>query len=99
MNYAGIIIGLASFVIIGVFHPIVIKSEYHLGKRVWPVFLILGVALCAASVVTDSAILSSLLAVTGFAFFWSIRELFEQEERVRKGWFPANPKRGAKGRG
>ena len=25
--------------------------------------------------------------------FWSIKEVFEQRERVRKGWFPKNPKR------
>jgi len=24
---------------------------------------------------------------------WSILELFEQEERVKKGWFPKNPKK------
>ena len=24
------------------------------------------------------------------AFLWSIRELFEQEERVKKGWWPEN---------
>jgi hypothetical protein len=24
---------------------------------------------------------------------WSIKDLFEQEERVKKGWFLANPKR------
>jgi len=94
MNYTGIVIGLASFIIIGVFHPIVIKSEYYFGKKIWPVFLVFGVALCAASVFIGNAILSSLLAVTGFALFWSIRELFEQEERVKKGWFPVNPKRG-----
>ncbi|MDR1842072.1 MAG: DUF4491 family protein [Holophagales bacterium] len=92
MNYTGIVIGLASFIIIGVFHPIVIKSEYHFGKKIWPVFLALGVVLCAASVFIGNAIFSSLFAVTGFALFWSIRELFEQEARVKKGWFPANPK-------
>ena len=27
---------------------------------------------------------------------WSIREIDEQVERVRKGWFPANPKRAAR---
>jgi hypothetical protein len=31
--------------------------------------------------------------VTAFSSFWSIIEVFEQRERVRKGWFPENPKR------
>lgn len=33
MNYVGVIIGLATFLIIGLFHPIVIKAEYHFGKQ------------------------------------------------------------------
>ena len=36
---------------------------------------------------------SSILAGVGMSCLWSILELFEQEERVKKGWFPANPKR------
>ena len=29
----------------------------------------------------------------GMSSWWSILELFEQEKRVQKGWFPANPAR------
>ncbi|MDE6270388.1 MAG: DUF4491 family protein, partial [Muribaculaceae bacterium] len=36
---------------------------------------------------------SALLGVTAFSSFWTILEIFEQRERVRKGWFPANPAR------
>ena len=93
MNITGIIVGLAAFIIIGVFHPIVIKTEYYFGKKIWPLFLIAGIIACAASAFIRSDILSPLLAVLGFTFFWSIKELFEQENRVKKGWFPANPKR------
>lgn len=39
MNWGGILLGTASFVIIGLFHPIVIWAEYHFGKGCWPVFL------------------------------------------------------------
>ncbi|MBQ3875694.1 MAG: DUF4491 family protein, partial [Bacteroidaceae bacterium] len=31
MNYIGLITAVATFLIIGVFHPIVIKGEYHFG--------------------------------------------------------------------
>jgi hypothetical protein len=31
--------------------------------------------------------------VFAFSSFWSIKEVREQHERVRKGWFPMNPKR------
>ena len=38
-------------------------------------------------------IISVLIAVFGITCIWSIKELFEQEERVKKGWFPENPKK------
>ena len=40
MHFTGILIGLISFLSIGVFHPIVIKAEYHFSKSCWPVFLL-----------------------------------------------------------
>lgn len=93
MHFEGILIGLSSFLVIGLFHPIVIKAEYHWTKKCWPLFLLVGLGLLAWSVFLDHQILSSIVGVTGFSCLWSIKELFEQEERVRKGWFPANPKR------
>ncbi|WP_304479102.1 DUF4491 family protein, partial [uncultured Muribaculum sp.] len=36
---------------------------------------------------------STILGVVGFSSFWTIKEIFEQQERVRKGWFPRNPNR------
>jgi hypothetical protein len=93
MTLTGIIVGLGAFIIIGIFHPIVTKTEFYLGKKWWPVFLVVGLAFCAGSLFVSNAIVSSLLAVFGFSAFWSIKELHEQEERVKKGWFPANPKR------
>lgn len=93
MNVGGLIIGAAAFVIIGVFHPIVIKSEYHIGKRIWPAFLVAGLALIALSLCLQNTTVSAIIGITGFSCLWSIRELFEQEERVKKGWFPRNPKK------
>lgn len=91
MNFNGIILGVSAFVIIGLFHPIVIKAEYHLGKRCWWMFAIIGVAFCLAALFTNNTIVSSILGVAGFSCFWSILELFAQEKRVKKGWFPSNP--------
>ena len=34
-----------------------------------------------------------LLGIFAFSSFWGIGEVFHQRERVRKGWFPMNPKR------
>ena len=93
MNFAGIILGASAFIIIGVFHPIVIKAEYHLGKRCWWMFALAGLGFCVAALFTGNTVISSIFGVTGFSCFWSILELFHQEKRVKKGWFPANPKK------
>ncbi len=88
MNFEGLIIGICTFAIIGFFHPIVIKTEYHFGVGVWWVFLILGVGGVLASLFVANTLIATLLGVFAFSSFWSIKELFEQRERVRKGWFP-----------
>lgn len=93
MNFYGIVIAVITFVIIGAFHPIVIKAEYHLTEKCWPVFLAAGLVLIGGSVLVSNTMLSCVLGVTGCSCMWSIKELREQKERVRKGWFPANPAR------
>lgn len=92
MSWYGLVIGAISFIVIGVFHPIVIRCQYHFTDRIWPVFLAAGLLLCILSLVAQHIILSAALAVTGFAALWSIIELKEQTQRVKKGWFPKNPK-------
>lgn len=92
-NLGGILIGISTFLIIGIFHPIVIKAEYYLGVKSWWIFLIGGFIGIIASLFTSNIIASSLLGVFGFSSFWSILEIFQQKKRVEKGWFPENPKR------
>ena len=93
MNYSGLIIAVITFLVIGVFHPIVIKGEYYFGTRCWWVFLLAGIAFIVASLLVSDNMLSPILGVVGCSCLWSILEIFEQKERVRKGWFPMNPKR------
>ncbi|MBQ9435444.1 MAG: DUF4491 family protein [Bacteroidales bacterium] len=93
MNFSGLIIGLATFLCIGIFHPLVIKAEYYFGVGCWWVFLLLGLASCTASLFIANQIVSIMLGVLGFSSFWSIIELFKQRRRVEKGWFPQNPNR------
>ena len=93
MNFSGIVIGIATFLIIGLFHPLVIKAEYYIGVKSWWLFLLLGVASAVASLLVANLTLSILLGVVAFSSFWSIGEVFEQKKRVEKGWFPANPKK------
>ena len=93
MNFTGVLIGASVFLMIGVFHPIVIKAEYYFGVKCWPVFAIVGTAALVGSLLIRSVIISVLLGTFAFSSFWSVLELFEQEKRVQRGWFPKNPKR------
>ena len=93
MNFSGIVIGVATFLIIGLFHPLVIKAEYYIGVRSWWLFMLLGVASAVASLLVVTLTLSIFLGVVAFSSFWSIGEVFQQKKRVEKGWFPANPKK------
>lgn len=89
----GLTVGIFTFLIIGLFHPLVIKAEYWFGTRSWWMFLVLGIAAAALSVCVEGLVLSILFGVVAFSSFWSILEVFQQRERVRKGWFPENPRR------
>ena len=93
MNFEGLLVGVFTFLIIGVSHPIVIKTEYYFGTRPWWIYLLVGIAALAAALFVEDVIVSSLLGVLSFTAFWAIKELFEQEQRVERGWFPRNPKR------
>lgn len=92
-NLSGLAVGIFTFLIIGLFHPLVIKAEYYIGTKSWWLFLLLGIVAAAASIGIEGLFLSILFGVVSFSSFWSILEVFEQRERVRKGWFPENPKR------
>ncbi|MGL1893465.1 MAG: DUF4491 family protein [Spirochaetaceae bacterium] len=91
--FIGIIIGAVTFIIIGVFHPIVVKAEYYWGSKCWPLFLVCGLFFLFLSILFENVILSGILGVLGFTSLWSIKEIHEQVVRVAKGWSKANPKR------
>ena len=98
MNYNGIIVGIITFFLIGLFHPIVIKAEYYFSKKIWPIFGIIGFFFVGSSIFVKDTVISILLAVIGITCLWSIIELHEQEKRVKKGWFAQNPNREKKRR-
>lgn len=95
MHFTGLLLAISTFIIIGVFHPVVIKTEYYFGTRPWWLFLIAGLICIGASLCIADTIFSAIVGVTGASLLWSIGELFEQKKRVEKGWFPMNPKRKA----
>ncbi len=87
-NCMGLLVGLLTFLIIGLFHPLVIKGEYYFGVKCWWVFLLAGLVCVVLSVLAENQTVSSLLGVVAFSCFWSIKEVFDQRKRVEKGWFP-----------
>ena len=105
MYFTGIIIAIVTFLTIGIWHPIVIKTEYYWGTKPWVIYLLVGLVCCGAALfveniylssflgVIENIYLSSFLGVFGASALWGIGELFSQKKRVEKGWFPKNPKR------
>ena len=93
LNLGGLLIGISTFLIIGMFHPVTVKAEYYWGTKCWWIFLLVGIAGVVASLFITDVSFSAICGVFAFSSFWTIKEIFEQEERVRKGWFPRNPKR------
>ena len=93
MNWNGLLIGVVTFLVIGLFHPLVVKAEYYWGTKSWWLFLIGGILAAAASLFIENILGSTVCGVIAFSSFRSIKEVFEQEERVLKGWFPKNPNR------
>ena len=91
MNFTGLLVGLSTFLIIGLFHPLVIKAEYYIGIKSWIIFAVAGVLFGMASIMVSNLIWSTILGVIAFSSFWSILEIFQQHESVRKGWFPKGP--------
>lgn len=97
MNLSGLIVGAASFLIIIFGRYACIAGEYYFSKRLWLAFLVAGIASLLAALWIGNLILGSVVSIFGLTLLWGIHEIIEQEERVKKGWFPANPKRPYKG--
>jgi len=93
IHYIGVAIAISTFIVIGLFHPIVIKVEYHWGTKPWCLFLVMGIIAICGALFVGNTYLSALLGVFGASCLWSIGEIFQQRKRVMKGWFPMNPKR------
>ena len=64
MYFTGITIAVMTFLTIGIWHPIVIKTEYYWGTRPWILYLIVGICCCAGALFTENVYLSSFLGVS-----------------------------------
>ncbi len=93
MNTTGILLGLYMLVVIGLGFVWVIKLEYHIGAHIWKGVLLFGLLVSLASGLLPSFWASALVGILGGSIVWGATELPDQEERVRQGLFPANPRK------
>jgi hypothetical protein len=93
LNWNGILIGGAAFIIITILYWVTIQAEYYFSKRFWIIFLVMGLATALLSLFIKTLALSSISAIFGFTSLWAIGEVIEQEKRVLQGRFPMNPRR------
>ena len=81
LNFQGILLAVCTFLIIGLCHPLVIKTEYYFGTKPWWIWLLAGLTCCVSALFIQSLFWSALLGVLGASFLWGIGELFSQEKR------------------
>ena len=56
LNLEGVVVGAASLLVIGAFHPLVIWCEYRFTQRIWPVFLIAGLLCLLAALLIQAGL-------------------------------------------
>ena len=72
MYFEGIATGAATFLIIGICHPIVIILEYHIGRIGWVLWLASGLLFAALSVFAATGLLSTILGAAAFSGYFAI---------------------------
>jgi len=93
MNYFGPLLGLVTFLIIGLGFVWVIRGERYFGYLWWPYIMGLGLMLILGSFFIDSDWGSAVLGAFGASLVWGSTELKEQAIRAELGWFPFNGKK------
>ncbi len=93
MNFTGVLLGLYMLAVIGLGFVWVIQLEYHIGAHIWKGVLLAGLLVSLASGLLSSFWASALAGILGGSILWGATELPDQEERVRRGLFPANPRK------
>ena len=96
MNTTGIFLGLFTTVAIGLGFVWVIKLEYYVGAHVAKAVATLGGVAVLASLFIPDFTLSAIVGIIGATIVWGATELPDQEERVARGLFPANPRKRAR---
>lgn len=91
MNFFGLLLGIATLLIISLGFLWVIRGEYYLGLLWWPYVLGLGLLVVIGSLFVSSDWLSALMGIFGASLVWGSTEFKEQAVRAEIGWYPFNP--------
>jgi hypothetical protein len=88
MNWFGILVGIATFFIIGLGFVWVIRGERYLGYLWWPYAMGLGIVCVIASLFIAADFGAALTGALGASLIWGSTELKEQAIRGELGWYP-----------
>ena len=94
LNYIGPVAAASTFLGVWFGHVIVRKIE-SVSPTIWlptAVFAILAIVAEYISVSTSNLFISTALGILGFTFLWDTIEFKRQQNRIKKGHAPANPK-------
>lgn len=90
MDFFGLILGLATFLVIGLGFVWVIRGERYFGYLWWPYVMGFGALVVIGSLFIRSDWGSALTGAFGASLIWGSTELKEQAIRAELGWFPFN---------
>ena len=82
LHFTGIVIAISCFLIIGLFHPIVIKTEYYTGTKYWWTFLVAGLASVVAALFVANPVVSAVTGIFSASCLGAVKGLFSKRDRV-----------------
>jgi hypothetical protein len=93
MNFFGLMLGIATLLLIGLGFVWVIRGERYFGYLWWPYVMGSGIVLILVSLFINSLWASAMLGAFGASLIWGSTELKEQAIRAEVGWFPFNARK------
>ncbi len=94
MNFIGVVAALTAFFSIWFGHVAVRKIEF-ISPTIWiptVIFAVFGLLTEYLSLITDHRLLNIALGILGITLLFDALEFTRQQNRVKKGHAPANPK-------
>jgi hypothetical protein len=93
LQWAGPVLAACTLGTIAFGHVAVRRANYLFGTRPVPYVIVLGSLLLFLSLLATGDLPSAVLGIVGITTLWDAVELIRQEERIRRGHAPENPKR------